>query len=161
MRGPWRPVFLIGILLPAVSAPCAEPALVPVTVCEILQDLPMYEGKPVALVGRYSFRQDGRWLGQEACEDNSGAPATIWLTEDVRDAPKPPADFELDGIMLARKLADIRKHTALGKFRFGTPDYDRWAVVYGRIETSKGDIAKKAHAELVFRGDGVIIFLAQ
>src|SRR5215471_16079411 len=161
MRGPWRPVFLIGILLLAVSAPGAEPALVPVTVCEILQDLPMYEGKPVALVGRYSFRQDGRWLGQEACELDPGTPATVWLTEDAREAPKPPADFELDGIMLARKLADIRKHTALGKFRFGTPDYDRWAVVYGRVEARKSDIAKKAAAELVFRGDGVIIFLAQ
>ena len=49
------------------------------------------------------------------------------------------------------------KKTALGKFRFGTPEYDRWAVVYGRVVARKDD--KKAAADLVFRGDGVIVFL--
>ena len=43
------------------------------------------------------------------------------------------------------------------KFKFGTPEYDRWAVVYGRVVAHKGD--KKAAADLVFRGDGVILFL--
>jgi hypothetical protein len=121
----------------------------------------MYEGKSVAAVGRYSYRQDGRWLGEQACADPAPAPPILWLTEDGADGPKPPADFELDGIALGHKLADIRKHTTLGKFRFGSADYDRWAVVYGRVESRKGEAAKKAPAGLVFRGDGVIVFLAE
>ena len=46
-----------------------------------------------------------------------------------------------------------------GKFRFGTPDYDRWAVIYGRVEQRKGDDTKKAPANLVIRGSGVIVFV--
>lgn len=58
-----------------------------------------------------------------------------------------------------RKFDDLRKRTSLGKFRFGSSDYDRWAVVYGRVESRKGESAKKAAADLVFRGDGVVLFL--
>ena len=131
------------------------------SVCEILHDLPTYQGKPVAALGRYSFREAGRWLGEQACNDASPAASNLWLAEDGNDGPKPPADFELDGAAVSQKLAEIRKHTALGKFRFGSPDYDRWAVVYGKVEPHRPDAASNAVAELVFRGDGVVIFLAQ
>jgi hypothetical protein len=66
----------------------------------------------------------------------------------------------LDGVTLQRKLALIQQHTSLGKFRFGTPDYDRWAVVYGRVEARKAEAARQAPANLVFRGSGVVVFLA-
>ena len=56
--------------------------------------------------------------------------------------------------MLNKKFAELTHRTSLGKFRFGTPEYDRWAVVYGRVVARKGDAAKKAPADLVFRGDG-------
>lgn len=151
----------LGICLLAASAPKADEPIMPYRVCEILHDLPTFDGKPVAALGRYSFRENGRWLGEQACDDSAVALPTMWLAEDIKDGPRPPADFILDGAALERKLADVRKHTALGKFRFGTPDYDRWAVVFGRVEPRKGDAAKKAPADLVFRGDGVIVFLAQ
>ena len=159
MLGARRSVLRLALALVSLGAPCAEAPVVPYTVCEILHDKAVYEGKPVAALGRYSFRQDGRWLSEQACED---APlATIWLTEDTKDGPRPPENFELDGIVLNRKLADLRKRTPLGKFRFGTPGYDRWAVVYGRLVSRQGDAAKKAAADLVFRGDGVVVFLTQ
>jgi hypothetical protein len=157
MSGPWKGLFVLGIGLFALVAHPAEPALVPVTVCEVLRDLPAYEGKPVAVLGRYSYRQDGRWLGEQACD--AGAPPLLWLTEDTQNGPKPPNNFELDGPALNQKFADMRKHTSLGKFRFGNPDYDRWAVVYGRVEERKGESTKKALADLAFRGDGVVVFL--
>jgi len=159
MPGPRRSVFALAVGLVSLAAPAAETPLVPYTVCEILHDKAAYEGKPVAALGRYSFRQDGRWLGEQGCEEAITNPPAIWLAEDTKDGPRPPEDFELDGAVLSRKLADIRKRTSLGKFRFGTPDYDRWAVVYGRVESRPGDAAKKAAAELVFRGDGVVVFL--
>lgn len=159
MPGPWRLAFLVGALA-ALPATCADGPLVPVTVCEVLGDLPMYDGKVVAALGRYSFREKGRWLSEESCGEGAAANPTLWLVED-KDGPRPPDDFEMDGTVLGRKLADVRKRTALGKFRFGTSDYDRWAVVYGRVETRKGDAAKTAPADLAFRGDGVVVFLTQ
>jgi hypothetical protein len=150
-----RALVLFGLL--PVSAFAADP-IVPLTVCEVLTDLPAREGKDIAVLGRYSFRQEGRWIGEQACAGAGSTPA-LWLVEDAGGGPKPPSDFELDAGSLNRKFAEILKHTALGRFRFGTADYDRWAVVYGRVAPRKGEDAKKASAELVFRGSGVVIFL--
>jgi hypothetical protein len=131
------------------------PALAPLTVCEVLADLPAHEGKNFAVLGRYSFRKDGRWIGEESC---GGAPGMLWLNEDAA-APRPPGNFDLDAAVLNKKFAEMVKHTFLGKFRFGQPEYDRWAVVYGRVAARKADEAKKASADLVFRGSGVVVFL--
>jgi len=149
-------VFAVAVLFVAPSL--AGDAVVPVSVCEILGKLPEYEGKDLAVIGRYSFRKDGRWIGEQACSMPDVKPL-LWLTEDVVSGPKPPADFELNGVILNQKFAAMLKTTTLGKFRFGTPDYDRWAVVFGRIVPRKGNDAAKASAELVFRGSGVVIFL--
>ena len=154
----YLPVLLCALAL------AADPPLVPLTVCEVLQDLASNEGKTVAVVGRYSFRENGRWMGEQACDAGSpgpgGTPPLLWLMEDSNDGPKPPGDFVLDAVALNRKLALIQQRTSLGKFRFGTPDYDRWAVVYGRVESRKAEAAKQSPANLVFRGSGVVVFLA-
>ena len=140
-----------------LCAPCANAPIVPVTVCEVLHDLSAAGRAPVAVMGRYSFRSDGRWLSEQACD--GAAPPVLWLVEDGSAGPKPPADFELDGVVLGRKFSQMQMHTALGKFRFGSSDYDRWAVVYGQVQPRAGEAAKKAPADLVFRGDGVVVFL--
>jgi hypothetical protein len=137
--GGWRFVYLPAVL--CAFAVAAEPPLVPLTVCEVLHDLASNEGKTVAVVGRYSYRENGRWMGEQACDAGSAAPPLLWLMEDSNDGP-------------------IQQRTSLGKFRFGTPDYDRWAVIYGRVETRKAEAAKQAPANLVFRGSGVVVFLA-
>jgi hypothetical protein len=137
----------------------ADPPLMPMGVCEVLRDISAMEGKNVAVVGRYSFRADGKWLSEQACGAPAAAPPEIWLVEDTKEAPRPPEHFEIDNTALHKKIIEIERHTALGKFRFGTPDYDRWAVVYGRVESRKGDAAKKAPANLLFRGSGVVVFL--
>jgi hypothetical protein len=131
------------------------PAIAPVTVCEILADLPAHEGKDFAVLGRYSFRRDGRWIGEESC---GGGPGVMYLAEDA-EAPRPPRNFDLDGPVLNKKFAEMVKHTSLGKFRFGQPEYDRWAVVYGRVAARRDDDAKKTPAALIFRGSGVVVFL--
>lgn len=159
MAGPRTTGGLLFLLLFWAGAPRADAPIVPQTVCEVLQELPKHNGSAVAALGRFSFRQDGRWLSEQSCDGETSVPPVLWLDEDLKDGPKPPADFELDGAALTRKFAEVRKHTALGKFRFGTPDYDRWAVVYGRVEPRRGDAAHKAAADLIFRGDGVIVFL--
>jgi hypothetical protein len=150
-----RALALISLV--AASLWAADP-ITPITVCEILADPSAHDGKDVAVIGRYSFRKDGRWMGEESCGSSVATPV-LWLTEDSAAGPKPPADFELDASVLNRKFAEIVKHTALGKFRFGTQDYDRWAVVYGRVVLRKGSESAKAPAGLIFRGSGVVIFL--
>jgi hypothetical protein len=152
-----RSIYLA--LLLAAFAIAADPPIPPVTVCEVLADLPAHEGKDVAVLGRYSFRRDGRWIGEQSCEPATAVPPVLWLTEDAIDGPKPPANLEFDVAVLNKKFAGLTRHTSLGKFRFGNPEYDRWAVVWGRVVSRKGDPAKKAPADLVFRGDGVIVFL--
>ena len=144
-------------LLAATFGAAADPPIPTVSVCEVLADLPAHQGKDLAVLGRFSFRRDGRWIGEQSCEGTNGAPPMLWLTEDSAVGPKPPANFEFDSQTLNKKFAAMVKKTTLGKFKFGQPEYDRWAVVYGRVVARKDD--KKAAADLVFRGDGVIVFL--
>lgn len=153
-----RRVCALGIL--GGTAWAADAPVAPFSVCEVLRDLASQEGKTVAVLGRYSFRATGRWIAEQACEASAPEPPQLWLVEDAKEAPRPPEPLEIDALILHRKLAGITQHTSLGKFRFGTPDYDRWAVIYGRVEARKGDAARKAPANLVIRGDGVIVFLA-
>jgi hypothetical protein len=133
----------------------ADGVLTPLTVCEVVRDLPAQEGKVIALLGRYSFRTTGRWMGEQACENSApGIQPQLWLVEDLKNGPEPPEHLKLDGASLKRKFADIQLRTSLGKFRFGTADYDRWAVVYGRVEQRKGD-----RPALIYRGSSVIIMI--
>jgi hypothetical protein len=159
MSGPRRLVYFLVAAFVCASAPAEDAAIVPFTVCEILRDLPSFDGKAVAALGRYSYRHDGSWLSEQACDAPAAAPPALWLAEDLTDGPRPPENFQLDGAAITRKLTEMRKHTSLAKIRFGSSDYDRWAVVYGRVENRQETAAKKAAADLVFRGDGVVVFI--
>jgi hypothetical protein len=148
-------IFMVG----SVVTFSADPPIVPLGVCDVLRDLPAFEGKSVTVIGRYSYRENGRWVGDQSCDPPVKVPLALWLLEDLKNGPKPPENFELDAVALNRKYAELRRRAPLGKFRFGTPEYDRWAVIYGRVEARKGEDTKKAAANLIFRGDGVIIVL--
>jgi hypothetical protein len=145
--------------LACAATPIADAPLEPVTVCEILSDLPAHDGKDLAVFGRYSFRPAGRSISEQSCAPPGDGSPQFPLVEDPKDAPRPPADFEIDGAAVQRKFTGMLRRTALGKFRFGTPDYDRWAIIYGRIQQRKGEEARKAPANLVIRGNGVIVYV--
>lgn len=161
-------LLAIALLAPA-AAPCADDTVVPLTVCEVVSNLPAMEGKIVAVIGRYSFRANGRWMGEQSCSAPGAAGTTaaaaapapeLWMVEDAKDAPKPPEHLNLDSATLKSKFVLVQRRSALGNFRFGTSDYDRWAVVYGRVEKSEpSDANHKAAANLVFRGSSVIIVI--
>src|SRR5450759_3216926 len=93
----------------AAFAIAADPPIPPVTVCEILADLPAHEGKDVAVLGRYSFRRDGRWIGDQSCEPNTTVPSVLWLTEDAGAGPKPSANLEFDVAVLNKKFAGLTR----------------------------------------------------
>ena len=152
-------VLPLTTLLLVWAAARADAPIVPLTVCEVLRDLSPLEGKAIAVLGRYSYRETGRWIGEQTCDPAMPTPPQLMLVEDSKDGPRPPGNFELDGAALNRKFADLQKRTSLGKFRFGTPDYDRWAVIFGRVEARKGEDTKKSPANLVYRGSGVVVIL--
>lgn len=111
-----------------------------------------HQGKTVALLGRYSFRTTSRWLDQEGCGEGKTR-VVVSLTADPATGPKPPETVSINEAALESKLTAMKRGTTLGKFKFGSPDYDRWAVVFGRLE---GDGEKP---RLVYRGDGALFIL--
>jgi hypothetical protein len=163
-------VLWIGLAGCAASQ-CADATLVPLTVCEVVADLPAQEGKIVAVIGRYSFRSTGRWMGEQACPAAASAPTSppgpapeLWMVEDPKEGPRPPEHLNLESAALKSKFALVQRRSTLVNFRFGTSDYDRWAVVYGRVERRtpeaiRVDPTHKAPANLVFRGSSVIIVI--
>jgi len=147
----------------------------PLRVCEVLENLNQYRDKPVAVLGRYSFRSSGRYLSESSCESvaqktSAAGPGALRLEVDSKEAPKLPESFDIDAGTTDRKLRLIRKATTLGKFRFGSLEYDRWAIVYGRVEPAPDSPSSPSEktkpeleppsARLVYRGDGLIFFLS-
>jgi hypothetical protein len=105
----------------------APAVLQPVTVCEALAHPETYSSKPVLLLGRFSFRDYGRFLSEKGC--------VLHVLFDGKNGAVPPVLFSVDTAATDRKLAAVRKSTNLATFRFGSTDYDRWALVYGRVES--------------------------
>ena len=118
-------IALAGVRLAAADGATSSPD--PVTVCELLSHTDALAGKPVLVVGRYSFRDYGRFLSEKDC--------VLRVVLDAKNGPLPPDSFSVDAAAASRKLAIVRKSTALDSFRFGSSDYDRWALVYGRVES--------------------------
>jgi hypothetical protein len=140
-----------------------QPPLQPVTVCDVLENLQAYDGKVAAVVGRFSFRQTGRWLAQQKCDHQPAtagqqAPHALWLVYNPEEAPKPPAVLGVNAAALAQKLREVQRTTTLTQIPFGSPDYDHWAVVYGRVETRKNG-SSLSPAQLVCHGEAVVVFL--
>jgi hypothetical protein len=158
MRWAFRPTLVLIASL-GLAAPAGTP-VAPLTVCQVIRDLPALQGKDVAVVGRYTFRATGRWIGEQACDPASALLPQLWLEEDANTGPKPEGPMELDAAALKRAYADILKRTSLGKFKFGSADYDRWAVVYGRIEVRPGSEPSATRPTVVFRGSGTLFFIS-
>lgn len=149
-----------AMLARAQDRPASVEAL---TVCEAIKNLQDVEGKPLAIVGRLSVRSEGRWISEENCSgsESEGKPVLIPLAYDAKEAPRVKTGWEVSGSTMRDKLALVRRWTKLASFPFGTSDYDRWAVVYGRLRLPAGAGEAKAAsgkpaAELLFAGDGYV-----
>jgi hypothetical protein len=87
---------------------------------------------------------------------------------DPKTAPKPEGPLSVPAAPVYRKLALVKASTQLAKARFGSPDYDRWAFIYGRLEESpppatlNNDGPKTPRrARLVTAGDVLVVFVAE
>ena len=144
--------------LPATAAD-GPVTVQPTTVCEVLAHPEEYAGKPIVVVGRFSYRSYGRFLSEKDC--------VLRVVLDGKNGPAPAGSFAVNNAEATRKLAAIRKTTTLATFRFGSSDYDRWAVIYGRVEP--GHSTEKpgarefegAASQILSRSQSLVIFLRQ
>ena len=147
-----RPAYFIFLITVALQG--QHVSFKPVTVCEILKNPSQFNGKAIAVLGRLSSRSGVRSIDEEPC-------GALKLFGDPRSAPHLSGGFAVDDHTVKEKLKAIRVRTKLASFRFGTPDYDRWAIVYGRVKiASAAEPAKKDSGELIYAGDGDVILLA-
>ncbi len=167
--------LLISLLLLLMTAAAEEPAPPTVSVCEVLRNAAAYAGRTVLVVGRYSFRERGRYLSEQGCAA-AGTAVQAWrdtlkVVLDSKSGPKPPAKLGVDSSVLEKMLSELKKSTKLATFRFGSDEYDRWGIVYGRIEWSpdypagapqtapaKGEF-DPSPGRLVCRGDALVMII--
>ena len=142
-----------------------------VRVCDVVRDPGRYADKVVAVVGRFSYREGGRFISEETCEglktQDPAPPNGIPVFFDTKAAPKTPEGLSIDRNLVYRELEAIKRQTSLASFRFGSEDYDRWAIAYGRVETMKGPRPKNydkklepAPARLICASASMVVFLA-
>jgi hypothetical protein len=115
------------------------------TVCEVLANRGAYDGKVVALVGRWSSTDEGFWLASD-CESSVKTGDYVWgsiifLAYD----PSSPSIFlngpRPDDVEANKRIAEMTLRSK------SSTDKHEWAVVYGRIET-------KEHLATVVARDG-------
>ena len=110
------------------------------------------------LLGRVSKRENGRWIGQDSCEGMAGGPKSLTVHFDRQAGPLPPDQFALNTALAKIKFREAAEHTKLQEFRFGSGDYDRWAIVFGRVnfaDSPSSDATGKTGSVLC-RGEAMI-----
>jgi len=151
-------ILAAGLLLcPYMRAASVRPT----RVCEVLRRPAEYEGRAMMIVGRLSARGGERFLGEEKCGDG-GKAALLELHADAAAGPKPDGSIDVDTAAVERSVAEMKKSTALRNFPFGSGDYDRWALVYGRVEmsgSSEKPVGDRFAGRVVLRSDSLVIFL--
>jgi hypothetical protein len=164
---------MASLFVPPVSAwqsGEAQPqVIVPVRVTEALQQLEKLSGKMVAIIGRFSFRESGRYLSEHPCENGQeGQEGVMRVTLDTASRSASITRIEFDGAAVRRELATVKRCNPLKKIRYGSPEYERWAMVYGRLEQPRksnepGPPPDKEFphiaASVVCGGEAAIIFL--
>jgi hypothetical protein len=157
---PFRAALAISIsVLPCMfGQPNSDRPAKPVTVCEVLSDLPKYSGKDVAILGRLDcdigLIDRTCFLAQDQCERPITTEGYDWPTKLLvgdyweEGMPKPPSgNPQIDELTLIEKLSLLRKTTKLGLHKepqFKTEGRtitfshfadlkDEWGIAYGRI----------------------------
>src|SRR5437899_12325420 len=131
-----RCLCVLTLLLTATSAATQvstdkTPAFV--TVCEVLANRESYNGKVVALIGRWSATDEGFWLVDD-CDRQVKTDDYVWaniisLKYDPSSESILSNGAKPDRIAAEKKIAQLKTRSKPSKNKVD------WAVVYGRIET--------------------------
>jgi len=106
------------------------------TVCEVLHELPKYNGKLVIVVGRVFFTFEGTFMNEDC---GPGGTTTVqgkrWLSMIAFGSPETggPVVVRWDHDVLSQKLNQVQQTTHL-ESPSSSPLGDRWSAVCGRLE---------------------------
>lgn len=128
------------------------------TACEALTRPADYEGRAVSLMGRLSKRDEGRFMSEDSCGAAPSGSSRLEIVFDRQTGPLPPEGFTIDSARAKAKFAAMAEHTTLREFKFGSGAYDRWAIVFGRLELHPAPAGSgvPARATIVCRGEALI-----
>jgi hypothetical protein len=112
-----------------------------VSVCEVLNDLARYNGKPIVIVGRFAYTDEGTWLSED-CERKivthgytwANIISTTYVRSQVEPPPGLPKGFKWEERLLKLKLEQVRRTTTLRvlkQYHYS----DKWVAMFGRFET--------------------------
>jgi hypothetical protein len=151
LRYSWIVLAVLIRLDPAAAqTSTTKPPETLVTVCEVLNNRTSYDGKLVALIGRWSPTDEGFWLTDNCSQAVKTESYTwsniIYLAYDPVKKSLFATKPKVDAIVAKTRIADMTARQA-------TQDKLEWAVVYGRIET-------KAELPVVVASDGKTILPA-
>jgi hypothetical protein len=118
------------------SQSISQTPLQPITVCEALKDLKLYNGKMIAIIGRFGATMEGRWLSDDDCAQKLISkgyiwPDGLWLKYDPSSPTAFSTEMLVDMQVANRKLEEIKTRTQLHD------SHSAWAIVYGRLETHR------------------------
>lgn len=117
----------------AVTLSAREQPLQLVTVCEVLKNRNLYNGKMVAILGHWSATDEGAWVvGDCSHHLKTGAHLwsdSIWLEYDSSSESAFKDHMPMDMVAAKRKLRELKRDTKPCSTNY------KWAVVYGRFET--------------------------
>jgi hypothetical protein len=128
-----------------------EKPLVPVSVCEVLGNRGLYNGKKVAVIGRRSSTDEGSWVIGD-CGNEIKTGDYLWdnITYLEYDPSSPtafPDGIRLDDAAVNKEIAELKRRMKPSKEKV------EWVVVYGRVETQE-------ELPTVVAGDGKSVFPA-
>ena len=139
------PIAIVLFMAIAVCGQTTRPVEV-VTVCEVLNDRASFNGRFVAVVGRLSATDEGRWL-KDQCERPTKTDNYVWsdmisLEYDPEAPTARPHDFAIDQEVVDKKVAEL-------KSRFKRSKDLEWGIAYGRIATQED-------LQIIRRRDGTV-----
>ena len=162
----WTVLAISLAVLPAVFGQSnSDRPIKPVTVCEVLGDLQTYNGKDLAIIGRFDCLSNlldrTCFLAQDQCQRPITTAGHVWPTklfiiEDWHDGvPQPPsANPQIDEPSLIETLMILRKTTNLSlhqKTIFKTAKGE-WGLAYGKVFSSLELEPKPSCVEVGRRG---------
>src|SRR5215212_10137715 len=110
---------IVAAMVPGLAAQnkSGDTPLIPVTVWEILASPQQFNGKDLAVLGRFGYTDEGQWLDEEDCgrklvTEGYTWPNLVWIHCCYEPAPDPSSgSLILDDVALAEKLQQVRKTT--------------------------------------------------
>lgn len=130
---------LVMMVLVGQAAAQSVPVL---TVCEALQNLKLYNGKSVVIVGRSGYTLEGTFMGEDCGPDGRVMiQGNRWLSLIYVSAedPKKTMDFHFDQALVRMKLAELKRTMPprSESKSSNNPFAAHWTAMFGRLVSPK------------------------